>query len=306
MRIQSVYVFVKLAENNCDFSISKTLGIPRSSMWANITDLEKTLGKKLINRKKQSLSFTSAGEEFIPYACKMYKAFEESLASANSTEESDVGGDVIVSATNAVALGWSFANIKELCAKFTNLRLHLSASDNVFREEVNASDVLIRPFPDSEMFRKAWYGACRHGLFASSEYIAQMGMPETPEDLVNHRIIGYGDHEFSYFDDINWHLKGQNYGLPKLKPFITINSTRAIFDAACHGLGICSTPIESNSLYTGKLVRILPHIEGPTIKIFFCIKRTAAGRKLNSINIVKNYFEEYLTKNGVPIHHVED
>jgi len=305
MRIQSVYVFVKLAENNCDFSISKVLGIPRSTMWANIADLEKTLGKKLIHRKKQNLSFTSAGEAFIPYACQMYTAFEESLASSTNSDDSDVGGEVIISATNAFALGWPVMRVNELWDKFPNVRLHIMASDSLSREEANASDVLIRPFPDSEIFRKEWYVAYRHGLFASEDYLARCGTPQSPEDLLSHRIIGYGNHEFSYFEDINWHLKGQ-HGLPRLKPSLTINSTRAIFEAASQGIGICSTSFEANTAYTGKLVRILPHIEGPTCKVFFCIKKTAVGRKLNSIKTVMDYFELYVRQSGVSIYRVED
>ena len=57
MRMHSIYVFVKLAESKCDFNVHKALGIPRSSMWSYISDLEKTLKKKLINRTKQSLQY---------------------------------------------------------------------------------------------------------------------------------------------------------------------------------------------------------------------------------------------------------
>ena len=75
MIMKSIYIFVKLAETNCDFNVHKALGIPRSSMWSYISDLEKDLGKKLINRKKQSLSFTSAVKDFIPFAYKIYETY---------------------------------------------------------------------------------------------------------------------------------------------------------------------------------------------------------------------------------------
>lgn len=44
MKIKSIFVFIKLAENGCDFNVHKILGIPRSSMWTYISDLERTLG----------------------------------------------------------------------------------------------------------------------------------------------------------------------------------------------------------------------------------------------------------------------
>lgn len=299
--MQSIYVFVKLAESNCDFNVHKILGIPRSSMWTHISDLEKTLGKTLINRKKQGVSFTAAGIEFIPYAQKIHQAFEESLISASNVEDPSIGGDILISTTTAIALQWSMESIKILYSEFPKLRLHITSSDLITKEEENTYDILIRPFGDSENYKKIWFTTYQHGLFASQEYIHQMGMPASPEALTSHRIIGYGEHTFSYYEDINWHLKGQDYGLPKLKPVLTVNSTKAIFDAAKHGLGICSAPIESNAIYRGELVRILPQICGPTVHTFFCIKKSATGRKLRSINTVGSYLERYLKKLGIKI-----
>lgn len=302
MKMQSIYVFVKLAESNCDFNVHKALGIPRSSMWSYISDLEKTLKKQLINRKKQSLTFTAAGEEFIPHAYKIYQAYEESLMDTENTEDSTVEGDILVSMTAAIALHWSMDSMRTLFSKFPHLRLYLTSSDAITKDEENASDVLIRPFGDSENFTKVWYTHFQHGLFASQEYIQQMGLPKCPGDLLAHRIVGYGEHTFSYFEDINWHLKGIGYGLPKLKPVLTINSTKAIFDAASNGLGICSAPIEASKIYQMQLIRILPEITGPTVKTFFCIKKSATGRRLRNIHIFKNYFEEHLKKLGITIY----
>ncbi|MBY0500731.1 MAG: LysR family transcriptional regulator [Alphaproteobacteria bacterium] len=299
--MQSIYVFVKLAENNCDFNIHKVLGIPRSSMWTYVSDLEKSLGRKLINRKKQGVSFTAAGKEFIPYAYRIYQTYEESLVSANKVEDSSIEGDILVSTTNAVALQWSMDSIKILFAEHPNLRLHISASDIISREEENVYDVLVRPFNDSENYKKIWYTVYHHGLFASQEYIDIMGMPTSPEELTSHRMIGYGEHTYSYFEDINWHLRGQGYGLPKLKPVLTINSTKAIFEATKTGLGICSAAIESNSYYSSNLIRILPEINGPTIKTFFCIKKNATGRKLKCISTFNTYYIDYLKTLGVNI-----
>ena len=302
MRMQSIYVFVKLAESNCDFNVHKALGIPRSSMWYYISDLEKTLNKKLINRKKQGLTFTAAGEEFINHASKIYQAYEESLINTQNVEDETIEGEILISTTTAIALHWSMNSMKTLYSEFPNLELHITSSDTITKEEENASDVLIRPFDDSENFKKVWYTTYKNGLFASREYIKQMGMPKDPEDLLYHRIIGYGEHKFSYFDDINWHLKGIGYGLPKLKPILTINSTKAIFDAAANGLGICSCPIESKNIYKNELVHILPEITGPTVNTFFCIKKSATGRRLRNINVFKKYFEGHLKDLNISIY----
>lgn len=305
MRMRSLYVFVKLAESNCDFNVHKALGIPRSSMWSYITDLEKTLKKQLINRKKQSLTFTAAGEEFIPHAYKIYQAYEESLNITEAGGEEDVAGDILISMTAAMAFHCSMESMRSLFANFPYLHLYVTASDTITKDEENASDVLIRPFGESENFIKFWHTQYQHGLFASEDYIKHRGMPKCPEDLIDHRLIGYGEHKFSYFDDINWHLKGVGYGLPKLKPVLTINSTRAIFDAASNGLGICSAPIEASNIYKNELTRILPEIIGPTVKTYFCIKKSVTGRRLRNIHLFRNYFEDHLKMHGLTIYKEE-
>ncbi|EKE10071.1 MAG: Transcriptional regulator, LysR family [uncultured bacterium] len=307
MRMKSIYVYVKLTEANCDFNVHKVLGIPRSSMWSYISDLEKSLGKKLINRKKQGLSFTAAGEEFIPFAYKIYQTYEESLMSTNEVTDAPIGGDILVSATTALAFQWtSLKVLQNLYNEHPNLRLHITSSDTITRDEENAADVLIRPFGDSENFIKIWSIKYHHGLFASKEYLKKWGTPQSPADLLNHQIIGFGEHVFSYFNDINWHLKGQGYGIPKLKPSFTINSTKAIYAAAEINLGICSAALEANRAYKGTLIRVLPEITGPVIQTHFCIKTNATGRKLRNILIFSSYFEKYLKQVGIDVSHIEN
>ncbi len=302
MKIQSVYIFIKLVELELNFKeAQKILSLPRTTIWNHVSDLEKSLNKLLINRKRQSLTLTTHGEEFIPNAYRLYEIFEESLLDDSDLENSEIEGNVLISATQATALGWSMDSIKNLLAEVLNLKLKIIASDKITRDEEKAYDVLVRPFYDSTDFKKLWYVSYNFGLFASQEYIDKYGMPKTPGDLIRHKIIGYGD-TFSYIEDIDWHLKGSAYGLPKLSPTLSINVTKAIYEAAKKGMGICSTPIESNSFYKGQLIRVLPEITGPTVNSYFCVKKTATRRKLKNIDVANTYFRKYLTDAGFEVH----
>jgi DNA-binding transcriptional LysR family regulator len=305
MKIQSVYIFIKLVELDLDFKqAQKILSLPRTTLWNNIADLEKSLKKTLINRKRQSLSLTTDGEDFIPNAYKLYQIYEDSLLGASRGNSDEIEGDLLISTTKAIALQWSMDSIKDLYKKFPNLVLKIIASDTISREEEKVYDILIRPFGNSEEYQKLWYTSYHHGLFASEEYLKKMSVPQTPQDLINHKIIGYGDYKYSYFDEIDWHLKGKDYGLPNLKPNLFINLTRSVFEAAEKGMGICSTPIESNKLYKGNLVRVLPEINGPEVRSYFCIKNSATRRKLKNINVFNDYFKKHLNNRGIEIHPV--
>lgn len=303
MKIKSVYIFIKLVELDLDFTqAQKILGLPRTTLWNNIADLEKSLKKTLINRKRQSLSLTTDGEDFIPNAYKLYQIYEDSLLGASGENNDEIEGDLLISTTKAVGLGWSMDSIKEFCNEVPKLVLKIIASDTISREEEKAYDILIRPFGDSEDYQKLWYTSCHHGLFASEEYLKKMGIPQTPQDLLNHKIIGYGDYKYSYFNDVDWHLKGNEFGLPKLKPSLLINMTKAVYEAAQKGMGICSAPIESNILYKGSLVLVLPEIKGPEVRSYFCIRKNSTRKKIKHSKIVSDYFKVYLESRGIKTH----
>lgn len=305
MKIQSVYIFIKLVELDLDFKqAQKILSLPRTTLWNNIADLERSLKKTLINRKRQSLSLTTEGEDFIPNAYKLYQIYEDSLLGASEGNSDEIEGDLLISTTKAIGLGWSMDSMKEFCDEVPKLVLKIIASDAISREEEKAYDILIRPFGDSEDYQKLWYTSCHHGLFASDEYLKKMGMPQAPQDLLNHKIIGYGDYKYSYFNDIDWHLKGNEYGLPKLKPSLLINMTKAVYEAAQKGMGICSAPVESNMLYKGNLVHVLPKIKGPEVRSYFCIRKNSTRKKIKNSKIVSDYFKVYLENMGIKTHHV--
>jgi DNA-binding transcriptional LysR family regulator len=300
VRIKSLKTFLFLAKNQCDFKSHIILGIPRSTMWAHVSELEAETGLKLINRRKQLSSFTKEGWDFIPYAQKIYNTFEEALDSAKKPEEREAEGEILIATTQAMGVTWLVPSIKEFNSLYPRLRVNIIADDAISKQLELSADILLRPLGNSIEAKKLWNITYHHGLFASEEYLAKAGTPQKPEDLLNHCIMGYGEYEFTYFGDINWHLSGK-WKLPKLNPTLTINSTSSLFMGAKEGIGICSSAIESNKIYHKNLIRILPDIEGPIIKTFFAMKNEVNEVKMKNILIFKNFIEEYIKHMGMSI-----
>ena len=294
MKIKALKTLISLAENDCDFGIYRALGIPRTSMWNHVSELEKETGLTLVVRKKQHTSFTDEGLAFIPYARKIYEAFEQGVTQAKKNDLETISGQIVISTTQAVASTWLIQSIKKFNSLHPHLRVTILASDKLSSKTIQASDIILRPIGVTEDFKKIWNVAYQHALFASKEYLKNRGTPKTPDDLKDHCIIAYGESEFTGFDEINWHLKGKQYGLPKLYPTLTINNTVSIYSAASEGIGICSTPIESNIIYDGKLTRVLPDIQGPTLKTYFCEKINTSKAKQKNILIFREFLKSYL------------
>ena len=307
MRIISLKTIIFLSRNNCDFGGHKVLGIPRSTMWAHVNELEKELGVKLVNRKKQSTSLTEEAKSFIPYAIKLLDVYQEGILSAHGKDAQEVKSELVVSTTAAVSSSWLMPSLKDFFEKHHNLRLNVLAYDALTKQAQRTADILLRPMDDEELegFKKIWYIPYNHGLFASPDYLERHGVPKSPEDLLSHRVLAYGEHEFTYFDDINWHIKGK-HGIPKLTPSITVNSTVSLFNAAKAGLGVISAPVESNDIYKGNLISVLPQIKGPTIKTLFCMRKTNNVSAQNHMEVFREFMEEYFKEINVKVLYIKD
>lgn len=306
MRIVSLKTLIFLGRNGCDFGGHKILGIPRSTMWAHINELEKELGVKLVNRKKQSTTLTEEAKSFIPYAVKLVDVYLEGVHSAHNQNAQEMKGEIVISTTTAVSSSWLMPSLKVFYERHQNLRLNIIADDFLSKQIERTSDILLRPVrSDLEGFQKVWYIPYHHVLFASVKYVEEHGDPKTPEDLLKHKVLAYGEHEFSCFEDINWHTKGK-FGIPRLTPSITVNSTVSLFNAAKEGLGIISAPQESNEIYRGGLVHILPKIKGPVVQTYFCMKETNNISTQNHMNLFREFMEEYFKKIGIKIFYDKD
>ncbi|MBX9804440.1 MAG: LysR family transcriptional regulator [Alphaproteobacteria bacterium] len=299
MRIKALKTFIYLAETGCDFDGHKALGIPRSNMWNHINEIESETGLKLIQRQRGNSFLTKEGAAFAPIARKMYNTYEEGLQNIVKEESREIEGNIIISTTMAVATGWLMSCIKDFHTNYPNLKLNVIADDCLQRNVEAGADILFRPIGNNPDLIKKWHLTYEHGLFASEEYLKKKGVPKVPEDLKNHCMMGYGTHEFTHFEEINWHLKGKSWGLPKLVPTLTINSTSSMFSAAEQGIGICSFPVDSNVFYKGNLMRVLPQIKGPIIKAYFCTKQNASASMQKSTYVFQRFFEKYLESIGV-------
>lgn len=301
MNIRCLRALVKLAENACDFGIHTQLGIPRSTLWAHITELERETNLTLVLRKKQNNVLTEEGKNFLPYAQRLIKLFEEGVAQSKESNSKEPEGEIVISTTSSMANSWIVPSIKRFQEFYPKITLRLIAGDQTDTATEMISDILFRPIVQKDFLVRQWcfsYGLC---LLASPDYLRVHGVPASPKDLVDHAMIGYGEHVFSYCPEIDWHLKGRWPSLPKLTPKITVNSTFSIYQAALEGLGICSSPIEANLFYKGQLVRVLPKVTGPEIRVYFSTKRNMSEKLSRNVQIFNNFFSNHLKSVGVKI-----
>jgi DNA-binding transcriptional LysR family regulator len=268
-------------------------------MWSHVDEVEKFLNLALIKRGRPNY-LTVEGLRFLPIAKQLVLAFEQGLNQLKD-KSFEAKGELIVSTTLA-AITWLIPSIKEFHDIYPNLKVFIVAEDNLSLSIAQTADVLLRPFggKDPEGFSVQWYIRYRMALFASRRYLAKYGTPRKPKDLKNHCILSYGQ-PFHGVTNVDWHLEGEAYGLPPLEPTLKINSTRALFDAACHGIGIISNPIESLAIYQAELIHVLPEVQGPIVETKFYAREDDDEQKKANIRIFSSFFKKNLPALGITI-----
>ena len=305
MKIEHLKTLIALYNNNCDPGIHTKINLKRSTLWQHIDLLEQSLGVKLIERRKQQNSFTIEGLAFIPNAIKAVELLESTKTKIIHSQE--IVKDILhlkICCTRATAETWIIESIKGINNLFPNLTLEIRAEDHMEEHFFSDFDILIRPKKGFKDFKEIWSLEYNFALFASEDYLDIYGYPETPDDLIHHTIIAYGHPDFTDLEDINWHLQGKKYDLPKLNPKIFINSTSSIFKAALLGMGICSVPTESSYIYGKHLTRVLPQLNGPSFSIKTMINNTAImeEKKKKVLLIFLDHLKNFLlSKKGIKV-----
>lgn len=113
-------------------------------------------------------------------------------------------------------------------------------------------------------------------LAASPEYLAEFGVPETPEDLTKHNCLRY-----QYVSEIGpWTLiSHDNTVNVSITSNFSSTTVEAILKGALKGLGIANLPVQNmtQELESGTLVRVLPQWHTVPMPIYL-VYRPGANR----------------------------
>ena len=225
--------FLAVARSGRLTAAARRLGADHATVSRRITSLEEALKAKLFERRPQGYMLTAHGERLLAKA--------ESMETEALAIQSDIGGaDMALSGTVRIGapdgLGTSFlAPRLALFAKsYPGLEIQLIAMPRLLSLSKREADVAITLAPPKEgkvVARKL--SDYRLGLYASPEYLASMPPVTKPEDLFEHRIIGYIDDlifspELDYLDEV---AKG-------LRAHVQSSSVIAQMNAVAAGAGI--------------------------------------------------------------------
>lgn len=183
--------FVLVAEKGSFAAAALTEGVTPVVMGRRLNAMEKRLGVQLVHRSTRGLTLTDLGEQFLEQCVHVLRDFDAAESSVSAGRKA-VTGRLVVSAPAAFGRQHVAPHILAFKTRYPELKLSFNFTDSVIDlvsegydmairvgEVMDPTYVAIRLFPN------------RRVLCGTPEYFQRYGVPETPEDLVNHNCLAF-------------------------------------------------------------------------------------------------------------------
>ena len=170
---------------------AKVLKTSQPTVGRHVAELESQLGVVLFERTGRGLQPTAMALSLADSARAM-EAGALQLSSRLSGAQAQVQGTVRITASQPVAnflLPPILARMREV---LPDIQIELVSSNTVSNLLRREADIAVRMvLPDQSTLVAKKLGTVSVGVYAHKKYLARCGMPELPEDLIKHTIIGY-------------------------------------------------------------------------------------------------------------------
>jgi DNA-binding transcriptional LysR family regulator len=248
-------LYMRVARLGSFSAAARECGLSQSQASRIVADLEAELGVRLLSRTTRAVVPTEAGSEFLARIEPILAALDE--AEHSLREGGELRGHLRMSMPTSLGIRDVIPRLASFAQRHPNLHIQLQLGDR--RQDLvrDAVDVAIRlgRLPDSTATAKR-IATIPRVVVASPDYLARSGTPETPEDLVRHRIVGGS----AAAVPTAWRFErnGRESAI-KLEPHFSIDENEGAIAAAVAGFGITSTSGWAcrRELENGALVRLL-------------------------------------------------
>lgn len=253
--VKSIQIFQKVIEEKSFSRAAERLNLVPSAVSRQVSELEKWLGVRLINRTTRSLHLTQEGKEYLTKMELITNQIEELRSFPKPHQQ--LTGDIKITAP--MMLGQQV--ILNVLSKFKSLHPEVRFSLSLMNRKVDlieeGYDLAIRAghLSDSNLHARR-LGNISFKTVASNTYLAKSPRINVPKDLLEHNCLIHS----ALSNPRRW-----TYRVNDVKKVIKVNGDIETNESACiqsfakSGYGIALLPelYVQNDLACGELVEIL-------------------------------------------------
>ncbi len=298
-RFRELEAFVAVVDMGSFVAAAELLHASKTAVSRLVQDLETRLGASLLHRTTRRLSLTEAGRDYLIRAKQILADLEEADGVVSSAT-GRVAGLLRVSAP----LSFGVLHLAPLWGAFLafhpEVEMDVTLNDRVVDLLEEGFDLAIRisRMADSSLVSRR-LASTRLLLCASPGYLAAHGTPASLADLARHKYLGYS---YAASGD-NLTLKGPD-GLQSVRthPHFHTNNGDTCRAAALDHQGIILQPdfLIGRDLADGRLVRLLPELEGEEIGIYavYPTRKHLSGKVRGLVDFLATAFTQPSWRSG--------
>ena len=254
----ALQIFVRVAELGSFTRAADSLGTSKASVSAAVSQLEASLGTRLLQRTTRKVQMTQDGQSF-------YERTKQVLADIEDLQtmfqgEAEISGRLRVDMPLGVARHIVLPQLSAFIEAHPQVKIELSSTDRRVDVVAEGFDCIVRVgrLDDSTLVARP-LGNFRLLNCASPAYLARYGIPQSLDDLAQHRLIDYAPSlgaRAALFE----YLDGDLVRTLEMPAAVAVNNSDAYQGACLAGLGIIQAPESGlgEHLASGRLVEVLP------------------------------------------------
>ena len=265
-RIEAMNIFLTVVETGSFTATADRLDLSRPMVTRAVALVEEWFNARLLQRTTRRVSLTSAGERAVVHCQKMVELAAE-IEQDILAQQGELQGSLRIASNSSFGSTHLLLAIKDFLQHHPKLNIQFQLSDqsvNLIDERIDLA-IRFTNQPDPNLIARP-LATCHSLLVASPEYLAQKGVPQTPQDLVEHIYLAHANinrKEWKFYQnerEISLELTSQ----------FTTNDTGALLNLTLAGGGIAMLPkyLLNEHLASQQLVPILTDWQLPTYQIY--------------------------------------
>ncbi|GHB19090.1 LysR family transcriptional regulator [Pseudovibrio japonicus] len=228
-------VFLAVARSGQILGAAQRLSLNHATVARRISALEAALQAKLIDRRTTGCALTSEGERFFEFAESMETEMLSARAEIGGTDV-ELSGAVRIGTPDGFGVAFLAPRLGALNERYPDLTLQLVPLHRAFSLSKREADLAVTVGqPDHGRLVSRKLTDYTLGLYASRTYAERYGLPQSEEELKQHRLIGYVD-DLIYAPSLNYCAEFSKDWQSRLECASALGQTEAV--RAGSGIGI--------------------------------------------------------------------
>ena len=187
--------FLVTAEEGSLSAAARALGLTQPTLSRQVAGIEESLGVTLFERTSRALLLTQAGAELLEHFRSMGDAANRISLTATGQSQT-ITGKVVIAATNGMSTYFLPPVLKDLRTRAPELQIEIIASNEMSDLRRREADIAIRhtrPQDDNLIAKRLRDTTAQ--LYASTQYLDEVGRPSCATDLATMQFVGFDDPE---------------------------------------------------------------------------------------------------------------